>query len=147
MPDVQALTLEWKGPLTDCRSLPDTPGLYAMTGRVYGGGEDTRLLYIGLAGESLRARWKSGDHRDWLVRSVTTLGAKLYFTTASAALVDVLETILIYVHQPNQNSQKINSSLPRQHYIIHNTGAVPEGLLTDVDTAEPWFGIQPVPVD
>ncbi len=146
MPDVQALILEWKGPLTDSHSLPDTPGLYAVTGRVYGGGEDSRLLYIGLAGDSLSTRWNCRKHRDWLVRSVANLGAKLYFTTASAALVDVLETILIYVHQPNQNSQKINSSLPRQHYIIHNTGAVPEGLLTDVDTAEPWFGIQSSPV-
>jgi len=70
--------------------------------------------------------------------------ARLYYVTTEATkavIVDV-ETVLIYIHQPNQNSSKINWTLPYQRYLIHNTGDCPIGLLPVIDTAFPWFGLR-----
>ena len=135
------VTISWLGPFSDPALLVQKPGLYAMTGHVYGDA-GIRLLYIGKAeNDTIAGRWTCRKHRDWLDRSARHLSAKLYAAAVDRPLIDDLESVLIYVHQPNQNSSKKNKTLPRQRFLIHNVGAVPEGMLKDVDSGAPWFGI------
>lgn len=145
--DSLTVRLVWSGPYADTATLPDAPGLYAVTGRVYGG-MHLQLLYIGLAG-SLRQRWSDVKHLAWLGSSVPCFGGGLYFAAASAELIDELESALIFVHQPNQNSSKLNSRPQGRRLIIHNVRDLPTGMLPVVDTAYPWFrysGDSPMPV-
>ena len=144
MGDAQKISLDWQGPFKDHTDLPSDPGLYAVSGQVYGG-TGIQLLYVGEAKIGLAQRWTCQKHRNWLRRCSEVLDARLFFAPiidqSSNIIVDV-ESVLIYVHQPNQNSAKLNSHLPPQHYIIENTGYLPPGLLEVIDTAFPWFGLQ-----
>jgi len=133
----QTIQLVWSGPFPDTATLPDAPGLYAVTGRVYGG-LHVQLLYIGLA-SNLRTRWNNDKHQAWLGSSIPCFGGGLYFATADAESVDELESALIYVHQPNQNSSKLNKRPANRRLIIHNVNDLPTGMLPVIDTAYPWF--------
>lgn len=141
--DTITVTLDWRGPLADHTGLPEEPGLYAVSGRVYGG-SGTQLLYVGEAKSGLASRWTCAKHRDWLRRHAQALEARLYYAVVPEAFRDSIldiETIFIYLHQPNQNTSKLNSRLPDQRFVIHNSGERPPGLLAKIDTSLSWFGL------
>lgn len=116
-----------------------------MSGHVYGG-RATQLLYVGEAKNGLSSRWKCPKHCDYFSRHSKVLDARLYCALLDHAVLDV-ETVLIYVHQPNHNTSKKNGKLPRTRYLIRSTGTVPPGLLTDIDSGLGWFDIESVQVD
>ncbi len=145
MNDLREVSLTWQGPISSPTELPASPGLYAISGQMYGSA-GVRLLYVGEAKSDLSYRWKDSLHREWLTRSARFLNAKLHYTVVDSldsAMISEIETVLIYVHQPHQNSSKIMTSLPSSRYLIHNLGDLPDGLLPVIDTNYPWFGLRP----
>jgi hypothetical protein len=82
------------------------------------------LLYVGKAEGTLAAQWRDRAHRDWFERSRACFSAELYYAKMeNVDLIDDVETVLIYVHQPNENSQKLSCSNVNQHLIVENAGA------------------------
>jgi hypothetical protein len=137
------ITLHWSGPFESPNDLPDLPGVYAVTGHIYGSSH-THLLYVGLANQSICDRWTCGAHRDWLRRTQTVLDGRLYACPVEEReLINDIETILIFVHQPNENSSKLNKDEIKQHMLIRSVGSVPTGVLPLIDTTESWFGLTP----
>ena len=144
---MQALevVLDWDGPFTDLNSLPSYPGVYVLAGGMYGSPDFIRPIYIGMTTVTIRDRWKTHEKSvdSWFTRTVEHLNGRLHCAEAAVDLLDDIESALIYVHQPHENSKKLATMNLTEHdrYVIRSEGNLPRGILAEIDTCHPWFGL------
>ncbi len=123
---------------------PEEAGVYAMVGHVYGT-DQRQLLYIGEAKKSVKKRWNDPKHYDWLRGELRhPLGSLHCATMSDEALISDVESMLIFVHQPNQNSSKLNNIklnklFSGERTVIENVGDIPFGMLSDLDSHHEYW--------